>query len=238
VLGSADLQAGDPASAVRQLERAEVLLAGIGWHEIFHFRHHGDEVEALLRVGRTQDADALVDRLEASAARIPRPWITAVAARGRAMLLAARDDHEGAAAAFERALRAHEGGPGSFERGRTLLAQGRHLRRTKQKRLARASLEAALRVFGEQGATGWAEQALEELRRVASRTSPADLTATELVIARMAAAGLTNEKIAERAFVSRKTVEANLARAYRKLGIARRAQLAHALDAREAAAIS
>jgi DNA-binding CsgD family transcriptional regulator len=38
-------------------------------------------------------------------------------------------------------------------------------------------------------------------------------------------------------FVTQKTVEANLARAYRKLGIRSRAQLAHALDARQPQAI-
>ena len=46
-----------------------------------------------------------------------------------------------------------------------------------------------------------------------------------------AADGLSNPEIAAQAFVSRKTVEANLARVYRKLGIASRAQLGRALDA-------
>jgi DNA-binding CsgD family transcriptional regulator len=57
------------------------------------------------------------------------------------------------------------------------------------------------------------------------------LSATEETIARLAAEGLTNEAISRRCFVSVKTVEANLTRAYRKLGVASRAQLVRAVDA-------
>jgi DNA-binding CsgD family transcriptional regulator len=49
---------------------------------------------------------------------------------------------------------------------------------------------------------------------------------------------LTNRLIAERAFVSVKTVETNLKRAYRKLGISARAQLARALDEGRASNLS
>ena len=48
--------------------------------------------------------------------------------------------------------------------------------------------------------------------------------------AQLAASGRTNAEIAAAAFVTVKTVEANLSRAYRKLGIRSRAQLARALD--------
>ena len=52
-----------------------------------------------------------------------------------------------------------------------------------------------------------------------------ELTATERRIAELAASGLTNRQVGERSFMSPKTVEANLARVYRKLGIASRAEL-------------
>ena len=42
---------------------------------------------------------------------------------------------------------------------------------------------------------------------------------------KLAAAGLTNRQVAEQSFLSPKTVEANLARVYRKLGITSRAEL-------------
>jgi DNA-binding CsgD family transcriptional regulator len=50
-------------------------------------------------------------------------------------------------------------------------------------------------------------------------------------VASLAAEGLTNAEIAAQLFISRRTVEANLSRAYRKLGIRSRAQLAGALSA-------
>ena len=65
------------------------------------------------------------------------------------------------------------------------------------------------------------------------RRAPLGLSATELRIAELAAAGLTNKAIAAEVFVTQKAVEANLARAYRKLGIRSRAQLSRALDARD-----
>jgi DNA-binding CsgD family transcriptional regulator len=90
-------------------------------------------------------------------------------------------------------------------------------------------LSAALALFDELGAALWAERAREDLARVTTRSAPAGLTATEREIARLAAEGLTNRAIADRVFVTPKTVEANLARAYRKLGITSRAQLSRAL---------
>ncbi|MFG3709032.1 response regulator transcription factor [Micromonospora sp. NPDC047670] len=51
------------------------------------------------------------------------------------------------------------------------------------------------------------------------------MTATEERVARLAARGRTNRDIASTLFISPKTVEANLARIYRKLGISSRAEL-------------
>jgi DNA-binding CsgD family transcriptional regulator len=92
-------------------------------------------------------------------------------------------------------------------------------------------LEEAASEFDRLGTPLWLDRARSELGRVAVRRATDGLTASELQIAKLAADGLSNPEIAARAFVSRKTVEANLARAYRKLGIASRAQLARALDA-------
>jgi DNA-binding NarL/FixJ family response regulator len=71
----------------------------------------------------------------------------------------------------------------------------------------------------------WAEQARAELGRVGLRRAPDELTPTERRVAELAATGLTNREVASAAFMSPKTVEANLARVYRKLGIASRAEL-------------
>jgi DNA-binding CsgD family transcriptional regulator len=70
------------------------------------------------------------------------------------------------------------------------------------------------------------------------RRAPLDLSATELRVAELAATGLTNQAIAAEVFLTRKAVEANLTRAYRKLGIRSRAQLSRALDTRESGPVS
>ena len=116
-----------------------------------------------------------------------------------------------------------------FERARTLLVRGRILRRLKQKREARAAFSEAHELFRAAGAARWTETASAELRRLATRRAPDELTPTERQIAVLAATGLSNPEIAARVYVSRKTVEANLARVYRKLGISSRAQLGRAL---------
>ena len=120
-----------------------------------------------------------------------------------------------------------------FERARTLLALGQLLRRRKERRKAREAFQEALAVFEDLGASLWARRARAELARVPIRRAPAELTATEQAIASLAASGLTNRAIAERIYVSPKTVESNLARVYRKLGVGSRAALALAMAERE-----
>ena len=168
---------------------------------------------------------------EASAARSQIPWSLAVSARCRALLLAAEGEPERAEALLEQALVDHERCPMPFELARTLLAQGQVLRRGRKKLQARAALEQAATLFEQLGGAPWAARAREEVRRTAARSAPDELTPTELRIAHLAATGLTNDAIAAEVFVTRKTVEANLGRVYRKLGIRSRAQLARALDA-------
>jgi DNA-binding CsgD family transcriptional regulator len=74
----------------------------------------------------------------------------------------------------------------------------------------------------------WADQAHAELARIPDHPTDGVLTPTEERIALLAAEGLTNREIAERCFLSPKTVEVNLTRIYRKLGV-RRAALAQRL---------
>src|SRR5207302_10977841 len=104
----------------------------------------------------------------------------------------------------------------------------------KEKRLARELLGEALRTFEALETPVWAQRARTELARIPVRQRPNELTPTEQRIAELAAAGLTNRQIAERSFVSPKTVEANLARAYRKLGIRSRAELGRLMANRAA----
>ena len=107
-----------------------------------------------------------------------------------------------------------------------MLIAGRISRRAKAKSDARALLTEAEHEFASFGATAWQAQAAAELARVNVRpAAPAELTETERLVAQLAASGLSNREVADRTFLAVKTVEANLARVYRKLGIRSRAEL-------------
>jgi DNA-binding CsgD family transcriptional regulator len=150
----------------------------------------------------------------------------APALRCGGLLLAARGDQEGALAALRQALQQHERAPRPIELARTLLALGQVQRRANQRRDARETLERAQAMFEQLGANQWATRARGELARLGlRRKAGAELTPTELQVAEHAASGMTNREVAGALFISPKTVEANLARVYRKLGISSRAQL-------------
>jgi DNA-binding CsgD family transcriptional regulator len=233
-LGLAELAAGDAEASDRHLSAAMVELERVDFREPAVWRVDGDAIEAAIAVGDLARAEALAKRFEQQAARSRIPWSLAVSARCRGLVLAARGQTLAAEDALERALAAHARCPMPFERARTLLARGLISRRLKHKREARAALEEASAIFRRLGADAWAHRAEAELERVAVRRAPSDLSPTELRIASLAATGLTNQAIAVEVFLTRKAVEANLARAYRKLGIRSRAQLSRALDARDA----
>ena len=225
-LGLAELAHGESEAAVEHLTRALTTLDRVDFREPAVWRFDGDAIEAAVENGALEQAERWLDRLEQ---RSEIPWNRAVSARCRGLVLAARGELDDAAAALERSLAEHDACPMPFERARTLLVQGQILRRLKRKRDARLALERARELFDGLGAKPWVARVDAELQRVSPRRAPEDLSATELKIAELAASGLTNPEIAARVFVSRKTVEANLARVYRKLGISSRAQLHAAL---------
>ena len=233
VLGLAALSAGDVAEADRQLSRSDELLAIHHTREPAPDRFQADHAEAVIALGDLDRAESLVARMEERAEKIPRPWILATSARCRGLLLSARGDLDGAVTALRSATTHHEHLDMPFERARTSLALGQVLRRRNERRAARVALEEALRAFEQLGVTPWVERTRAELARVPVRHAPSDLTPAEQAIARLASAGLTNREVAERAFVSAKTVEANLARVYAKLGIHSRAELGRVMLERE-----
>ena len=187
---------------------------------------YGDAAEALVALGRSEEAEAIVAWLEERGAALDRTWAIAVGARCRGLLLAAQGDVARAEQALERALAAHERLPMPIERARSLLVLGRIRRRRRKRLAAKAALEEALAIFEAVGSPLWADQASEEIAGLGLRPRSSDtLTAAEERVARLAATGLTNQEVSASLLVSPKTVEAHLARAYRKLGIHSRAEL-------------
>ena len=226
VQGFVALSRGDLAAADRWYAQADRLLSAIGIREPVKNRFQGDHVEVVVGLGELDRAEALVTRLEERAEVFPRPWTLAVGARARALLESAGGDFQAAEAGYRAALAHHERLPMPFELGRTRLLFGRLLRRCNERRAAREELEAARSMFTQLGTKLWAERAADELARIPIRRKASDgLTPTELQVARLAAAGRTNREVAQALFLSPKTVEANLSRIYKKLGIRSRAEL-------------
>ena len=227
VLGFLELSLGRPAEADAYLSRAVELERAMGVREPAYFRIVPDEVEALVALGRLDEAEALLAPFEEAGRNLDRAWAIATGARCRALVFAARGDLAGASAAADEAVREHDRLPLPFELGRTLLVRGAVERRAKRKREARDTLTKALEVFDGLGAALWADKTRAELARIGGRAaSSLDLTPTEDRVAALVAAGGTNREVADALFVSVHTVEANLKRIYRKLGIRSRTELA------------
>jgi DNA-binding CsgD family transcriptional regulator len=168
----------------------------------------------------------LIEALECNGRRLDRPWMLAIGARCRSMWLAARGDVEAAARTAHDAMAQHDRLPMPFERARTQLLLGQLQRRQRQKERARATLREALQAFEAMGTPLWANRARAELARAdVVPTDSLALTPSERRVAELAASGMTNRDVAAALFISPKTVEANLARIYRKLGIKSRAEL-------------
>lgn len=126
--------------------------------------------------------------------------------------------------------------PAVLQRAHSLAELGAALRRTGQRAAAREVLAEALDLAARCGARTLAARAREEL--VASGARPRRewrsgvdaLTPSELRVARLAAEGRSNREIAQTLYVTLKTVEGHLARAYVKLDVAGRAELRQGLE--------
>ena len=185
-----------------------------------------DAVEAMIALGRLEEAEPFVDMLEGEGRRLDRPWLLAVGGRCRGMLLAARGDVEAANVATQQALMEHRRLTMPFERARTQLVLGQIQRRQRQSSAATKTLKEALQTFEELDTPLWAERAHAALDRanVQGRRT-AVLSPSERRVAELAATGMTNRDVAAALSISPKTVEANLSRVYHKLGIRSRAEL-------------
>jgi DNA-binding CsgD family transcriptional regulator len=226
-VGLLELGLGRIPEAIAALEHADRIGLRLRVGEAV-VQRAGDLVEAYVRAGRREEAEARLVLLEDEGRRTGARWSQAVAARCRG-LLAADDDVR---SAFDAALALHDGLPMPFERARTLLALGERLRRARQRAEAREPLNVALETFERLGARPWAERARGELRatgQAGGRRAPVaadQLTAHELQIAVLVAQGMTNREAAAALFLSPKTIEYHLGQIYRKLDVRGRAQLA------------
>jgi tetratricopeptide (TPR) repeat protein len=152
VLGFLELSLSNPTAAMGRLEPVLAFLHELESPEPGIIPCLPDAIEALVSLGRLEEAEALLERLERQGRALDRPWAIATAARGRGLLTAARGDLPRARSALEQALVEHRRVPQPFELARTLLVKGEVERRAKQKRAARLTLEQALGLFQTLGA--------------------------------------------------------------------------------------
>ncbi len=227
--GVVDFWSGDAATAVERFAEAERIADAADGAEPTMNWWRAEQVEALLELGRVDDAVERLDAWEADARRVEREWVLAHVTRCRGLVAAAQGDVDGAVDAPRR------GGRETRGRGRPLrpregAARARRARRrNRQKRPSRDAIEAARAGFAEMGAARWAERAQDELGRIGGRTRVEGLTPAERRVADLVAAGRTNAEVAATLFLAERTVASHLTHVYAKLGVRSRTELARKL---------
>jgi DNA-binding CsgD family transcriptional regulator len=191
-----------------------------------------DVVEAAVRSGRSEIAQAALGDFAPLAEAAGTPWALGVMARCRALLA---DDDPGAGDTYQQSVEYLQSTPVVFSLARSRLVYGEWLRRQRRRRDARDQLRTALESFERMGAGGFCGRARAELAATGEhagertdRRRP-QLTPQETQIARLAAAGVINRDIATQLFLSTATVDYHLRNVCRKLDVTRRASLSRAL---------
>ncbi|MGW4210494.1 AAA family ATPase [Lentzea sp. NPDC004789] len=216
---------GDAEAALDMLQRCGREFDAMGVHNPVLVPWWIDAVAVTMRLGRLSEAAELAERGAEAALRWDTP-----AARGYALL--AEGMSTGDVPTLEQAVvELGEAGSRLCE-AQALRALGNALMREQDEKTARKHLRAAMDIAVRCGASMAADRAHELLTAAGGRVSavhasPRDaLTSGELRVAELAAEGLTNREIAEKLYVTVRTVESHLSNAYRKLGAQTRAELA------------
>lgn len=223
---------GRAADAVRDLETCRAMLVEAGFSAPVFVEWRPTLVRAYLACG-DQDAAAAVALEDLTLSRAfgaPRELAMALASCGLV------EGGDTGISLLNEAVETAARSESLVELARAQVDLGAALRRTGRRSDAKEPLLAGLDVASACGSLLIADQAQEELLAVGARprrartSGPESLTASELRVARLAAAGQSNPEIAQALFVTRRTVEVHLTNAYRKLGIRSRDQLLGALD--------
>jgi DNA-binding CsgD family transcriptional regulator len=229
--GLAALAQGNYVTAYAQLSRL-FAADGTPLHHHFSYLAVADLAAVAVRAERRLEARTLLERALARVDPAPGPRLEQLAARARG-LLAGPDSAE---AHFAAPLADPAGDTWPFERAQLQLDYGEWLRRQRRINDAKPILVTALETFRRLGAAPWTRRAESELRACgvtvqAPQGAPGaahaldGLTAQQREIVILAGHGLTNGEIADRLFLSPRTVASHLYRSYPKLGIAGRRQL-------------
>ena len=210
------------------LERLASLPPQLRRHPTFAYQSPPEWAEAAARSGEPDRAAETMAAYLPWAAHRDDPVVAANLHRCRALL----GPEEETEAHYQAAIRIYDDINRPMARARTELLYGEWLRRVRRRSDSRGPLRGALHVFERIGARSWAERARSELRAtgesIAAAAEPggAQLTPQELQVVRLAAAGLSNRDIGAQLFISPRTVGYHLYKAFPKLGVAGRHELA------------
>jgi DNA-binding CsgD family transcriptional regulator/tetratricopeptide (TPR) repeat protein len=210
------------AAAQRAATCAPDLAAGWALSEL---------IEAAARLGRRDLAADAVARLAETTRASGTDWALGIEARARALL----SDDDSAEPLYREAIERLGRTRVRLELARARLLYGEWLHRSHRRMDSREQLRAAEQMFTLTGAEAFAERARRELAATGEKarrrtvTTPAELTARETQIARMARDGLTNPEIGRRLFLSPRTIEYHLGNVFAKLAITSRHELDRAL---------
>ena len=229
--------AGNHAEVVRWCRAVQAELDAWEGLEQWLVRHEPLWLDAAIAVGDLDEAAEALRLLQVRHDRLPRPWTRLGLPRCRLLLAAASgEDVAGPLADLTTALEEVPADRVPLERGLALTVAGATHRRLKHRALARDRLTEAAALFEQIGAPTLQARVAEELARIGGRSASTTLLSeTERRVAELAAEGRTNVEIAATLFLSPKTVEANLSRVYRKLGIRGRVEIGRALAEAEEA---
>ena len=223
-LGLAALADGDHLMAYGQLRQ---LFYPDGSPLHYHVSYLGvaDLAAAAVRAGRQLEGREILDRALRHLDGSPSPRLEQLLARARAILA----DPASAEPHFDKALSDQAGERWPFERAQLQLDYAEWLRRQRRINDAKPLLSAAWETFRRLRARSWAQRAETELRAcgVSIPDAPdppdalAELTPQQRQIIHLASGGLTNREIADRLYLSPRTVSSHLYRSYPKLGVSR-----------------
>jgi DNA-binding CsgD family transcriptional regulator len=188
--------------------------------------------EAASRTGDQALLEFALEWLSERTGAISSAWATGIEARVRALL----SEGETADSLYRESIAHLARTRLRLELARTQLLYGEWLRRERRRRDARKHLRIALDQFTSMGSEAFASRAERELLATGehARKRTVDtldqLTPQEQQIARLAAEGITNREIATQLFITQSTVEYHLRKAFRKLDVKSRTQLAHRIS--------
>jgi DNA-binding CsgD family transcriptional regulator/tetratricopeptide (TPR) repeat protein len=219
--------AGNPEGAIEELMACELDHPALGVLNPAVLPWRSAAALLLAEVGRHEEARALAADELRRAQAFGAARAIAIALRADA-LVGPSSERPGR---LQRALELLEPLPARLEQARVLVDLGATYRAAGKRTAARAPLLDGLALASRCGALALERRARAELAaigirpRTTGRSGADSLTPSERRVAELAAGGQTNREIAQTLFVTEKTVETHLGRAFRKLDVTSRRQL-------------